>query len=47
MIKTREVSYFDRVANVGGRLIVLIDIDYLLTQAEQEAVQSMTEELKK
>ncbi len=47
LIKTSEVSYFDRVANHGGKLIVLIDIDYLLTNAEQEAMQSMTEELQK
>ncbi|MDD6797682.1 MAG: chemotaxis protein CheW [Bacteroides sp.] len=47
LIKTSEVSYFDRVANHGGKLIVLIDIDYLLTTAEQEAMQSMTEELQK
>lgn len=47
LIKSREVSYFDRVANHGGKLIVLIDINYLLTSAEQEAMQSMTEELQK
>lgn len=46
LINSGELKCFDRVANQNGRLIVLIDIDYLLTDAEQKAMQSMTEELQ-
>jgi len=46
LIRSSDVSYFDRVANTGDHLIVLLDLDLLMTQAEQEAVRSMAEKMK-
>lgn len=47
IIKSDDVEYFDRVANHNGRIIVLIDIDKLLTAAEQKAMQHIADENKR
>lgn len=44
IIKADDVEYFDRVANHNGKIIVLIDIDKLLTAAEQKAMQNIADE---
>lgn len=45
LIKKQDTTYFDRVANVNGRLIVLLDIDVLIPEEDQEAYNKMTEEI--
>ncbi len=47
LIKNSETRYFDRVANVSGKLIVLLDIDCLLTEEERDAVRNVKEEMEK
>lgn len=42
----RETKYFDRVANVNGRLIVLMDVEQLLSEQEQEMVSKLAEDVK-
>lgn len=46
IILNNETRMFDRVANCGGRLIVLMDVKYLLTDEELEGVKKMKEDLK-
>lgn len=43
--KTGESGYLDRVANVNGRLIILLDIVQILTESEAESVKEFTEKL--
>lgn len=47
VIKSEEVKYLDRVANINGRLIVLLDVEYILTEAERQAMEVMKSELEK
>lgn len=47
IIKSNDVRYFDRVANVNGRLIVLLDVNYILSDQEQKAIQSLKDEMEK
>lgn len=44
IIKSDDVAYFDRIANHNGKIVVLIDIDKLLTAAEQKAMQNIADE---
>lgn len=46
IVKNEDLTYFDRVANIEGRLIVLLDIQYILSQRERETLKKMTEDLK-
>ncbi len=46
IIKSVETVYMDRVANVAGRLIVLLDVQRLLTDEESEAVRKLAEDMK-
>ncbi len=46
LVLNNDIQFFKRVANVDGRLIVLMDIGYLLSQEEMESVKKMKEDLK-
>ena len=46
IIKNAATAYMDRVANVGGKLIVLLDVKKLLTDEESEAVKKLAEDMK-
>ena len=46
IIKQEGLLYLDRVANVNGKLIVLLDLDYLLSDVEKEKMKNRTEELQ-
>lgn len=46
LIRNDDTKMFERVANSHGRLIVLIDVKYLLTDEELEGVKKMKEDLK-
>ncbi len=41
-----ETIYMDRVANVNGKLIILINVNILLSREEKENLKSMVENLK-
>ena len=46
IIVNAETAYMDRVANTDGKLIVLLDVQKLLTDEESEAVRKLTEDMK-
>jgi len=43
IVKTGELKYFDKVVNVNGKLVVLINVNYLLSESEQTSIASLTE----
>jgi len=45
IVKTTELKYFDKVVNVNGKLVVLINVNYLLSESEQASVSSLTGDL--
>jgi len=45
LAKTQETEYLDRVANVNGELVILLDVEKLLSNAETESVRKFAEEL--
>lgn len=45
MARTDDTAYLDRVANVNGELVILLDVEKLLTQSEAESVKKFTEEM--
>lgn len=45
IVRTKETSYFDRIARYENRIILLIDVENLLTDEELEAAKKMVEEL--
>ena len=40
-----DTEYLDRVANVNGQLVILLDVEKLLTQSEAESVKKFTEDM--
>lgn len=46
MLVKEDTQYLDRVANVNGKLIVLLDVEHLLTDEEAEGVRKIAEELQ-
>lgn len=46
IILNNDTEYFDRVANINGRLIVLIDVNYLLNEKEISDVKKLKEDMK-
>ena len=45
LAKTVDTAYLDRVANVNGELVILLDVEKLLTQSEAESVKKFTEDM--
>lgn len=45
IVKTGDLNYFDKVVNVDGKLVVLLDLNYLLNESEQTSVKKMAEDL--
>ncbi|MGN0318456.1 MAG: chemotaxis protein CheW [Lachnospira sp.] len=45
--KTDDTQYLDRVASRNGKLIILLDIEKILTDTESQKVKNFTEELSK
>ena len=43
IVKTEDLKYFDKVVSVNGKLVVLINANYLLNESEQTSVASLTE----
>ena len=43
IVKTADLKYFDKVVSVNGKLVVLINANYLLDENEQTSVASLTE----
>jgi len=43
IVKTADLKYFDKVVSVNGKLVVLINANYLLDESEQTSVASLTE----
>ena len=46
MLVKADTQYLDRVANVDGIIILLLDVDKLLSDDEAEDVKKITEELQ-
>ena len=46
MLIKGDTQYLDRVANVDGKLIILLDMERLLTDDEVAGVKKITEELQ-
>lgn len=46
LVKSAETKYLDRVANVSGKLIVLLDVNKLLTEEEEESVMKLAEDMQ-
>lgn len=46
IVVNNETKFMDRVANVNGRLIILMDINYLLSSEEIEDVKKLKEDLE-
>lgn len=47
LIKQQDTRYLDRVANDGGRLVVLLDIDQLITEEEKRQYSEIAQEFGK
>lgn len=45
IVKTENTEYLDRVARVDDKLIILLDIEKLLSQDEAEGVKKFTDEM--
>jgi len=43
IVKTADLMYFDKVVSLNGKLVVLINANYLLDENEQTSVASLTE----
>jgi purine-binding chemotaxis protein CheW len=46
MLVKQDTQYLDRVANVDGKLIMLLDVEKLLSDEEEDSVKQITEELQ-
>ena len=46
MLVKADTQYLDRVANVDGKIILLLDVEKLLSDDEAEDVKKITEELQ-
>ena len=46
IVRNKETIYMDKVANVNGKLIILINVNILLSREEKENLKSMVENLK-
>lgn len=46
IVMNDNTRFMERVANVNGRLIVLMDINYLLSEKEMEDVKKLKEDLE-
>lgn len=46
IVKNEETQYLDRVANGEGTLILLLDVNQLLSREEAEGVKKFAEEMK-
>lgn len=46
LVRNSETRYLDRVANVDGKLIVLLDVTKLLTKEEEESVVKLAEDMQ-
>jgi purine-binding chemotaxis protein CheW len=45
IVKTGDLKYFDKVINVDGKLVILMDLNYLLSETEQTSVKKLAEDL--
>lgn len=46
IIKTENLAYFEKVANINGKLVVLINVENLLDEKEIESVMNLTDALQ-
>lgn len=46
IVKSEDTEYVDKVLNVDGRLILILNIDNLLSPEEAERVQKMVNDIK-
>lgn len=46
MVKKEDTQYLDRVANVNGKLIILLDVNELLSADETESVKQLAEKMQ-
>lgn len=46
IVRNQETIYMDRVINVNGKLIILINVNILLSREEKDNLKSMVEQLK-
>lgn len=46
IVKSEDTKYIDKVLNVNGRLILVLNIENLLTPEEAESVQKMVNEIQ-
>lgn len=46
IVRNQETIYMDRVINVNGKLIILINVNILLSREEKDSLKSMVEKLK-
>ena len=46
LVKNEDTQYLDRVANINGRLIILLDVHKLLSEAETESVKKLTDDMQ-
>ena len=46
LVLNEDTKFFRRVAHVNGRLIILMDVNHLLSEEELENVKKMKEDMK-
>lgn len=46
IVKTDKLSYFDKVANINGKLVVLINVESLLDEKELKTVIELADDLQ-
>lgn len=47
MVKKKDTLYLDRVANVNGHLIILLDVKKLLSETESASVKQLADDMQK
>lgn len=46
IVKSSNLEYFDKVINVNGKLVILINLNYLLDEHEQNSMKKLADDLK-
>lgn len=46
IVKNSDIKYFNKVVNLNNRLIILIDVEYLLTEEELGEAKKLVEDMQ-
>ena len=46
LAKTENTEYLDRVASIDNKLVILLDINKILSEEEAQGIKEFTEQMK-